>query len=314
MDGKIPIVAVVGPTASGKTALGVYIAKYFKSEIISADSMQIYKDMQIATAKPSLEEREGIPHHLMDLIDISDSFSVSEYVTLANKVIDDVRARGKLPIIVGGTGLYINSLIDNIKFSEEKNDLVFRQKLYEILDEQGVQALFDELMEIDSSYAKTLHPNNVKKIIRGLEIFHTTNIPMSEHLKESKSVPTRFNPCMIGLNYRNRDKLYERINQRVDSMVEQGLLDEAEKIIKSKNQKTSFQAIGYKELQKYFTGEQGLEESLDIIKRQSRRYAKRQLTWFRKDKRIHWIYVDEYDSIKTIYEQSVKIIVNQFFL
>ena len=308
MDKKIKLVVVTGPTASGKTGLSIELAKRFQGEIISADSMQIYKQMNIATAKPTVEEMKGIPHYLMDFLSPEQSFSVSEFVTLAREKIRDIASRGKLPMVVGGTGLYINSLIDHISFEETQHNEAYRQRLYEEAQKDGGESLYKRLCEIDPESAAEIHPNNLVRVIRAVEIFDTTGLTMTQHKKQSRMQPSPYDLCMIGLNFADRQKLYERINLRVDQMMENGLLKEAEEILKRDDLKTAWNAIGYKELKPYFDGQSSLEECVEKIKQESRRYAKRQLTWFRRDKRIQWLYPDEYDSFQCVIEKSQKII------
>lgn len=305
---KIPVIAVVGPTASGKTALSIAIAKAYGGEIVSADSMQIYKGMDIATAKPDLAERDGIPHHLMDFLNPEEPFSVSDYVRLANQAIDGIHSRGRIPVLVGGTGLYVDSLIENITFTETETDPLLREQLRLRAAEEGGESLLAELAEFDPSYAATLHPNNINRIIRGIEIYRTTGMTMSEHRVRSRQVPSRFFPCLIGLNYTDRKLLYQRIDQRVDLMVERGLLQEAQAVLRQDYLKTAVQAIGYKELKPYFAGELSLAEALDNLKRQTRRYAKRQLTWFRKNNRITWLYPDQAGSEEELFLQAQQLI------
>ncbi len=305
---KIPVIAVVGPTASGKTALSIAIAKAYGGEIVSADSMQIYKGMDIATAKPDLAERDGTPHHLMDFLNPEEPFSVSDYVRLANQAIDGIHSRGRIPVLVGGTGLYIDSLLENITFTETETDPLLREQLRLRAAEEGGESLLAELAEFDPSYAATLHPNNINRIIRGIEIYRTTGMTMSEHRVRSRQVPSRFSPCLIGLNYTDRKLLYQRIDQRVDLMVERGLLQEAQAVLQQDYLKTAVQAIGYKELKPYFAGELSLAEALDNLKRQTRRYAKRQLTWFRKNSRITWLYPDQAGSEEEVFLQAQQLI------
>lgn len=299
---------MVGPTASGKTALSIAIAKAYGGEIVSADSMQIYKGMDIATAKPDLTERDGIPHHLMDFLDPEEPFSVSDYVRLANQAIDGIHSRGRIPVLVGGTGLYVDSLLENIIFTETETDPLLREQLRLRAAEEGGESLLAELAEFDPSYAATLHPNNINRIIRGIEIYRTTGMTMSEHRVRSRQVPSRFSPCLIGLNYTDRKLLYRRIDQRVDLMVERGLLQEAQAVLRQDHLKTAVQAIGYKELKPYFAGELSLAEALDNLKRQTRRYAKRQLTWFRKNSRITWLYPDQAGSEEELFLQAQQLI------
>ncbi len=308
-DEKIPVIAVVGPTASGKTALAVEIAGRYDGEIISADSMQIYREMAIATAKPSMEERKGIPHHLMDFLDPGESFSVARYAELAHEIIGQVSARGKLPILAGGTGLYVDSVLNDIRFAEMKSDPALREELTRIAAEKGPAALLEILREFDPESARTLHENNLGRVIRAIEVYRLTGVPMSEQQRRSRSVPSRYRALKIGINYRSRQMLYDRIDRRVDQMLEQGLLEETKRVI-SMNLATSAQAIGYKELAGYLDGKISLEEAVENLKRETRRYAKRQLTWFRRDGQVQWFYPDEADA-KTI-EKNIFICIDNF--
>ncbi|MBQ8687015.1 MAG: tRNA (adenosine(37)-N6)-dimethylallyltransferase MiaA, partial [Ruminococcus sp.] len=251
---KNPVLAVVGPTASGKTALGVALAQMYGGEIVSADSMQIYKGMSIATAKPTEAEMQGIPHHLMDFLERDVSFSVAEYVSLAGKIISDIHARGKLPIVVGGTGLYVSSLLENVRFAETRQNPQLRAELTAFAQEHGAEALHQRLAELDWEAAAEIHPNNLVRVIRALEVCLETGEKFSRMKAESRSVPTPYRSCMIGLDYADRDVLYDRINLRVERMVGQGLVEEAYAVWKQGDMKTASNAIGYKELIPYFEG------------------------------------------------------------
>lgn len=301
-----PIIVVLGPTASGKTALAVELAKFYNGEVVSADSMQIYKGMDILTAKPKPSEMQGIKHHLIDFLEPEKDFSVADYVKLANSVIDDIASRRKLPILAGGTGLYINSLIDNIKFDETTGDKEFRERLFNLAKEKGNHYLWEKLFEIDESTALTVHENNVPRVIRALEVYEKTGEKLSEHKKLSRIEESRFNPVMIGLTYSDRQMLYDRINKRVDEMILEGLIDEARSIYSSKTLNTANQAIGYKELIPFFEGSESIDICIKKIKQETRRYAKRQLTWFRRDKRIFWVEIDKYKNIVEILEKLKK--------
>lgn len=306
---KQKLLVIVGPTASGKTKLSIELAKKYNGEIISADSMQIYKEMSIATAKPTKEEQEGIKHHLMDFLPLEQQFSLSDYLILAKQKIKEISDKGKLPIIVGGTGLYINSLIDNVKLNESEQDEDLRQDLYNQAKEDGGESLYKLLCEIDPESAKIIHKNNTVRLVRAIEIYKLTGKTMTQHKKESKLDPPIYDTCMIGLNYYDRQKLYDRINYRVDVMLENGLENEVRQVYNSNsNLKTAYNAIGYKELIPYIEGKDSLENCVDKIKQESRRYAKRQLTWFRRDDRINWIYVDKEKSFENIIKKSDKII------
>lgn len=307
---RIPLVVVVGPTASGKTGLSIELAKILDGEIISADSMQVYKGMNIGTAKPTKEEMQGVKHHLIDFLDPSQMFSVADYVRLARECIKDIWCRGKVPILVGGTGLYIDSLINNIDFCEEGVDLTLRDSLKERASKQGVESLLDELKEFDPVSAETLHPNNVKRIIRAIEVYKTTGMTITEHNELSKNAQSPYDTIIIGLNYNDRKILYNRINYRVDKMIEQGLLEEAREVLNSPWSTTAMGAIGYKELAPFFESGRTLEESLDKLKQSTRRYAKRQLTWFKRNENIHWVYVDQYKSFQALIQKALGIINN----
>lgn len=308
MDNKTRLIAIVGATASGKTSLSIELAKKYNGEIVSADSMQIYKEMDIATAKPTKEEMQGIPHHLIDFLSPTESFSVSEYVTLAKGAIDDITQRGKLPILCGGTGLYVRSLVENVKFSEEKTDEKLREELNERYKKEGGEILLKELAEFDEETAKTLHPNNGKRIIRAIEIYRTTGITMSQHIKNSKNEPSPYDLTAIGITYADRQKLYDRINLRVDIMMKNGLLKETEDFYSRYNSNTASAAIGYKELKPYLDGEVTLDTAVEKLKQETRHYAKRQLTWFRRDEYINWI---EADKCTDILAKACEIIENK---
>jgi tRNA dimethylallyltransferase len=305
---KIPVVAVVGPTASGKSRLAVEIALRKNGEVVSGDSMQIYKGMSIGTAKPSGEEMRGVPHHLLDFADISQPFSVANYVALASKCITELNASGKLPVIVGGTGLYIRSLLNNIQFTEDDKNEELRLELAEKAAQQGAETLLAELRGFDPASAERIHPNNLGRIIRAIEIYRTTGITMTEQIERSKQKPTPYNACVIGLDFYDRQKLYDRINQRVDQMMNDGLLQEAEEVLNRPGSQTALQAIGYKELLPYFRAECTLAQAVEKIKQESRRYAKRQLTWFRRDEGIHWIMADDAAGFDAVIEEAMRII------
>lgn len=291
MPEKIPVLAVVGPTASGKTALSIALAKALDSEIISADSMQIYKGMDIASAKPTKEERAGIPHHMMGVISPETPYSVADYVEDAGKAIADVWNRKKCPILVGGTGLYVDSLLSGTRFIPSPTDLELRKELQAQYDALGGEAMLQKLKAFDPESAARLHPNNNKRIIRAFEVYRLTGKTMTEALENSHSEPSRYKPVYIGINFADRAVLYDRINRRVDLMLENGLLDEAKDFFEYTNA-TAAQAIGYKELKPYLDGEVTLDEAEERLKQVTRNYAKRQLTWFKRNPEIHWLYPD----------------------
>lgn len=311
---KLPVIVVAGPTASGKTALGIEIAKRVNGEIISADSMQIYKGMDIATAKPTDEEMQGIPHHLIGFVERTESFSVADYVALANEKIKDIHSRGKQPVIVGGTGLYIDSLVDNIQFAENADDENIRKRLEKEAELYGNDYLLEKLDKIDHETASTLHANNIRRVIRAIEVFEVTGKTMAELKRESRSVDSPYRWLIFGLTAENRQYLYDRINHRTDIMVENGLVEESENVYSVSGLKTAHQAIGFKELIPYFENQASLEECIDKIKLETRRYAKRQLTWFRKNDRIEWLAIDKFDTTDEIIENCMKCIANNNFL
>lgn len=309
LENSIKVVSIVGPTASGKTKLAVKLAQKFNGEIVSADSMQIYKGMQIATAKPTVDETEGIKHHLIDFVSPDETYSVAMFVKDASRCIADIHSRGKLPFIVGGTGLYVDSLLNNITFSEEQRDEKLSLELYKIYEEQGIDTLLEMLSEFDIDSAIRLKTErNTKRIIRAIEFYKTTGITITEQNKKSKLIKSPYSPVKIGLNYKDRAKLYERVNKRVDLMLENGLVEEAREVLSNNLSITSIKAIGYKELMPYFKGEKTLDECVEKLKMETRRYAKRQITWFKRDLDINWLYADEYNSFKELYSKAVEII------
>lgn len=294
---KIKTVFIVGPTASGKTGLGISLAEKFSGEIVSADSMQIYKGIHIASAAPDIAEMRGIPHHLLEFLEPSVSYSVADYVKAARGVIADIDKRGNLPIAVGGTGLYISSLADNTEYTDEETDYALRKALENRFDQIGSEEMLKELSEFDPDTAARLHPNNRRRIIRAFEVYKTTGKTVTEQNELSRKGKEHIEPLLIGINYRDREKLYERINLRVDIMLKNGLLEEAKTALRENG--GAVQAIGHKELAGFLKGECTLDEAAEKLKRQTRRYAKRQLTWFNRDKRINWIYADETaDAVK----------------
>lgn len=292
MNKKIPLLCIVGPTASGKTGLSVELAKRHNGEIVSCDSMQIYKGMDIATAKVTAEEAQGIPHHLVDFLPVGESFSVSDYVDMAHSIIAEIHSRDKLPILVGGTGLYYSSLVGNITFSDEKINEDIRAELNARYEHEGGEVLLKELAEFDPETAEKLHPSNGKRIIRAIEIYRNTGLTMSEQIARSRENPSPYNLLTICLVYKDRKRLYDRINLRVDKMLEAGLLDEAREFYSHSAGKTASAAIGIKEFKPYFDGVCTLEEATEKLKRETRRYAKRQLTWFRRCENINYLECD----------------------
>lgn len=304
------VLAVAGPTASGKTWLGIELAKIYGGEVISSDSMQIYKGMDIASAKPSAEEMQGIPHHLIDFLDRDVSFSAADYVELAHKEIAGILSRNAQPIVVGGTGLYMDSLLENVRFSEGGSDEAYRSELYDFAREYGNEALYARLAEADSEAAQGIHPNNTVRVVRALEVIHVTGRKFSELKAESRLVESPYDSLIFGLTYEDRSVLYDRINLRVDDMVKRGLVEEAHDLWEKSGMKTAANAIGYKELIPYFEGTMTLDECIDKIKQETRHYAKRQLTWFRKNNRIEWIVLDRFNKKSEILEKCKKCIAN----
>lgn len=286
---KPKIVCVVGPTASGKTAFAVALAKERNGEVISCDSMQIYQGMQIGTAKPTQEEMDGVPHHMIDFVDPATRYSVADFVEDARRCIQDVLEREKLPVLCGGTGLYLDSILNQIEFHREAYDEAYRMELTHIAEEQGVDAVHHLLRMADPVAAEEIHPNNVKRVIRALEIIKSTGLSKQEADAKARGVP-RYDAEIYGLRM-DRERLYDRINRRVDLMMEAGLLREVEELLERGIPKTStaMQAIGYKELVCYLEGNCSLEEAVETIKRESRRYAKRQMTWFKRNPEILWL-------------------------
>lgn len=309
------IVIIAGPTASGKTAISIELAKKINGEIISADSMQIYKYMDIGSAKPSFEERDGIPHHLMDVVDPSEEFSVALFRKLAGDRINDIISRNNLPIIVGGTGLYINSLTHSLDFTEAAGDIEYREELLNLANTRGNDYIHEMLRTVDPEAYNRLHINDTKRIIRALEVYKHTGKTISQYQLESKNRDIEYNLAYFCLTM-DRQKLYDRINKRVDIMFEMGLLDEVKKLKEMGYNKNmvSMQGIGYKEVLDYLDGLYSLEEVKDFIKQSSRRYAKRQLTWFRRDERINWIDIDKYNSTGEIINDIIDIIEGKFNL
>lgn len=310
MDNKIPVIAVIGPTASGKTGLAIAIAKRFGGEVISADSMQIYKELTIGTAKPTEDEMQGIPHHLVGHKSVDEEYSVVDYVEEAKKAIADVHSRGRIPVLCGGTGLYVDSLLSNTEFSEIKSDPKVREELFNFAKENGNEALFEQLEKIDPKSAAKTHPNNLLRVVRAMEVYKITGKTMSEHQKDSHPNPSIYDVCYIGTNYANREKLYARIEQRIDIMLTEGVEKEARFLFEHDGACTAAQAIGYKEFYPYFKNEMSMVEAIDVLKKETRRYAKRQLTWFRRNEKINWLCMDEFSDKNALYEAAFEIISN----
>ena len=284
------IVVIAGPTASGKTATGVALCQKFNGEVVSADSMQIYRRMTIGTAKPTSEEMQGVKHHMIDVAEPEENWSVARYVEAAAACVEDILARGKLPVIVGGTGLYIDSLLSGRTFAGGPVNEALRQELSERYDEIGAEGLLGELRKVDPERAAKLHPGDKKRIVRALEVFILTGKTITQHAAETKAIPPRWEAAKIALDFENRQDLYDRIDRRVDDMFARGLMDEVRALLDSgvPDDCTAMQAIGYKEAVAALRGESSEEDARAMIQQESRRYAKRQLTWFRRDKEIEW--------------------------
>lgn len=290
--GKTPIIAVVGPTASGKTTFAVEIAKRFEGEVISMDSMQIYKRFCIGTAKPSPEEMQGIKHHMIDVVEPDEPFNANDYAGIARRMVNDIYLRGKMPVLCGGTGLYLNSLLYSYNMSEASFDDSLRKQLYDDAEKYGADFLYAKLQKVDPASAEQIHPNNVKRVVRALEIYMLTGKPKSEQVTaERESV---FDALIFGMEW-DRDILYDRINRRVDVMLENGLEKEVRELVSAGVLKlrgdTSQvgQAIGYKEMLEYIDGKISYDDAVEKIKMNSRRYAKRQITWFKRTENIKWM-------------------------
>ena len=302
---KLPkVITIVGPTAVGKTSLSVKLAKKIKGEIISADSMQAYKGMDIVSQIPTKTERKKAPHHLVGFLKVEDEYSASEFSKLARKKIKDIIKRKKIPIIVGGSGLYIKALIEGV-FPSKGKDLKLRKKLEKIKKEKGSLFLHNKLKKIDPDAARKIHPNDTKRIIRAIEIFEVEKKTKTILKKHTKGIEEKYDIRFFGIAM-DRKTLYERINKRVDSMFRKGLVKEVKKLLKKNLSLTSKKALGIKQVENYLKNEYDLEKAKDLLKRDTRRFAKRQLTWFRPDKRIMWIDIDrkpELDIIETIWKK-----------
>jgi len=289
------IAVITGPTATGKTALGVILAQSLNGEVVSADSMQLYKRMDIGTAKVTKEEMQNVPHHMIDVAEPNESYSVSRYVQEATRCVEDILSRGKLPILVGGTGLYIDSLIRGLDFADESRDEGMRESLSAEYDLIGGDAFREKLRAVDPERAEKLSNGDKRRLVRAMEVFCLTGKTITEHDRETQLRPPRYKAAKIALTFADREKLYERIDKRVDIMMENGLVDEVKSLLQSgltKNS-TAMQAIGYKEIVSALEGEISMDEAVEAIKRESRRYAKRQLTWLRRDESVFWIRWEE---------------------
>ena len=286
---KKTVIVICGPTASGKTALSIELAKKINGERISADSMQIYKEMNIGTAKPTIDERQGVKHYLLDFVAPNERYSVAQFKKDAKYAIEEIIKKGKIPIIVGGTGLYIDSLIYEIEYNDIKIDEKYRRELELRMEKEGLEVLYNEAKILDPEAVKKISKTDKKRIIRILEIYHSTGKTKTQQEIESRKKPIEYDYKVFAINW-DRQILYDRINKRVDIMIQNGLLEEVQSILKKYNNfPTAMQGLGYKEVVKYFNGEYTKEEMIEKIKMETRRYAKRQLTWFRKNKQTIWL-------------------------
>lgn len=309
---KTKIVAVVGPTASGKTALSIALAKRFNGEIISCDSMQVYKEMQIGTAKPDETEMDGIKHYMLDFADPKSVYTCANYVRDAKKAIAEIISNGKIPIICGGTGLYLDSLLRGGSFEDIDTDPVYREELEAIANEKGNRFLHDMLSLVDPESAEAIHFNNRKRVIRALEIYKCCGVTKSELGKRSRVPESEYESLIIGLRFTDREILYDRINRRVDMMLDTGLEDETRHLLEMgvfESNGTAKQAIGYKELLGYINGTMSYEESVEELKKATRRYAKRQMTWFSAHGNVNWIDINEY-NFKNIFNIASNLFIN----
>jgi len=308
------IVVICGPTASGKTALSIALAKAFDGEVVSADSMQIYRRMDIGTAKPSLEERDSVPHHMLDVAEPGEAYSVSRYVEEATACVEDIFARGKLPIICGGTGLYIDGLIRGTDYQPAGTDNGIRQQLEEEWEQQGAQAMMARLAAVDPDSAARLHLSDKRRILRALEVYLSTGETITVHNARTRAIAPRYEALMIGLNTDPRQILYDRIDRRVGIMLEQGLLQEVQTLLEDGLlEGTAAQAIGYKELLAYFRGEMTLDTAADLIRQKSRNYAKRQLTWFRRDERVKWIVYNAPEASQAVLQEATEYLIQTLY-
>ena len=308
------IVVICGPTASGKTALSIGLAKAFDGEVVSADSMQIYRRMDIGTAKPTREEMDGVPHHMLDVAEPGEAYSVSRYVEEATACVEDILARGKLPIVCGGTGLYIDGLIRGTDYQPAGTDNGIREQLEGEWETQGAEKMMARLAAADPDSAARLHLSDKRRILRALEVYLATGETITVHNARTKAIPPRYEAVMIGLNTEPRQILYDRIDRRVGGMLEQGLLQEVQSLLEDGLlEGTAAQAIGYKELMAYFQGEMTLETAADLIRQKSRNYAKRQLTWFRRDERVKWIVYNAPEAAQAVLQEATNYLTQTLY-
>ena len=308
------IVVICGPTASGKTALSIALAKAFNGEVVSADSMQIYRRMDIGTAKPTKQEMDGVPHHMLDVAEPGEAYSVSRYVEEATACVEDILSRGKLPIVCGGTGLYIDGLIRGTDYQPAGTDNGIREQLDGEWEAQGAEEMMARLAAVDPDSAARLHLSDKRRILRALEVYLATGETITVHNARTKEIPPRYEAIMIGLNTEPRQILYDRIDRRVGIMLEQGLLQEVQSLLEDGLlEGTAAQAIGYKELLAYFRGEMTLETAADLIRQKSRNYAKRQLTWFRRDERVKWIVYNAPEAAQAVLQEATNYLTQTLY-
>lgn len=307
---KPTVVLIAGPTGVGKTEASIILAKKLNTEIVSCDSMQIYRGMDIGTAKVTPEEAQGIVHHMTDIVEASESFSVCDYVALASEALGKIIAKGKIPLVVGGTGLYADSLLKGIAFEEKAPaDEEYRARMNEVYRQKGAEYVHSLLCKVDSASAEAIHPNNIKRVIRALEYHHATGEKISDYNERTKSIPSPYNAIRIYFT-RDRENLYKRINLRVDKMIADGLEAEVRALVASGADlsATSMQALGYKEMAEYIDGKVSFEDAVENIKKLSRNYAKRQLTWFRRDEGGIWLDLDRFASAEETAQKCFEIV------
>ncbi len=313
MKRLLPLVVIVGPTAVGKTEVSIRVARKIGGEIISGDSMQVYKHMDIGTAKPTRKEMAGIPHHMIDIVEPDEEFSVARFQKMVGEHIVNINQKGKIPIMVGGTGLYVRAVLEHYDFSPPGGDTDKREELLETARQKGNEYLVNLLKEVDPASAQRIHHNDTRRLVRALEVYYTTGRPISHFQYNTEELPPKYNLAYFGLTM-SRPNLYRKIEQRVDLMLARGLVDEVKRLLQMGfgPQSTAMQALGYKEIFAYLNGLYSLEEAVDLIKRDTRRFAKRQMTWFRRDSRIRWIDVENYNSLEEIADEIAAEAEGQF--
>ena len=307
------ILCVVGPTACGKTKMGVLLARRFNGEVVSVDSMQIYRGMTIGTAAPTADETDGVPHHMVAIADPGENWSVARFVEEADRCIQDILARGKLPVLVGGTGLYLDAIIAGRTFAPGQSGGAVRLELERRLAAEGIAPLLEELGAVDPEAAQRLHPSDEKRILRALEVWLETGKTITEHNKETQSIPNKYHPIYLGFAFRDREDMKKLIDLRVDRMVEEGLVGEIEALLASgvRADTTALQAIGYKEFLSAMKGERTIEEAVEEVKLRSRQYAKRQLTWLRRNGDIHWFLWEKERDFAAALQNATEILAAQ---